>query len=792
MRAPAFIRHSCLAALSWTVIASAQSFISLEQAASRSGHDLTAVYEGRPVAVRGQVASAPVWALGTWYLPLRDETGRGLLLRGERETFSDLAPGDWVEVLGTIQSRAALPLLAPASIHKLRHDTPPEPTDLSVSEIAGFRYLGVMVRTIGTITGAGENLGGRSFAVSDHGSSIAVFLPRSAGSNPAELRGLHPGDRVRLTGLVTEYSLEPPHNDGFQLMLRSAGDVQPMPAPVSLALPMWMLAGCGAIGLIVLLWSLRERRLGAARESMRAFHSLSEEIISAASPAEIAEKLASVLPSVTQATGVRLYLYNRHAKSLERVPIAAAPEPMAVPLEAPPEGLASGAATCFRNRTLLNVPDVRRSPFLKIDNLRNLPRSAMFVPLLSKSDVVGVLEVGNARRLGYFRVDEQAAAQHLANQVAAALKLQEQQTIREQLFRTEKLAATGQLISGVASDLRAPLEGILKLATTLADSAGHPVSESDLLFLAAESRRASEIVDRLVSFARPADAGARPVDINALMAGLIQFREPEWKSLGLRVQNRLSTRPAFVLGAQGQIEQVLLSLLVHAEQCAAEHYASDAPAKTISVESSVLARRVLVEIGYSVKDAPGDPFAEGRSAESGGVGLAVSKGIIQTHGGEIRFLTQPGIARFELDLPLTSVAAREIESAAGKADARYTIMLMEPDPVAQRQLLALLGARGHRVVPAPLEQAPDLAQRLRFDVVFWAVHPSTGRFAEVQERMRSLAGALVLITDGYDAGLAQSLEEGGNFLLGRPFQEADLDRLLERVAARNAAMAARR
>jgi signal transduction histidine kinase len=769
-------------------MASAQNFITLEQAASRSGRELTAVYEGRPVAVRGQVTAAPVWALGIYYLPLRDDSDHGLLLRGPREEFSDLAPGDWIEAQGIIQSRAGLPLLAPDSIRKARHDAPPQPKELGLSEIAGFRYLGLLVRTTATVTSIAENLGGRSFEISDHGVTLAVFLPQSAASNPSDLGHVHAGDRVSLNGVATQYSLEPPHDGGFQLMLAAPGDVRVIPPPASMVPPLVLLTGLGVVGLLVLAWSLRERRLGANRQSMRAFHSLSEEIIAAGSPCEIAEKLASVLPSVTQATGVRLYLFNRRVKSLERVATQAEPEPMAVPIDSPPEGLASGAAACFRNRTLLNVPDVRRSPFLKINPRLTLPRSAMFVPLLSKEDVVGVLEVGNARRVGYFSVEEQGAAQHLANQVAASLKLQEQQTIREQLFRTEKLAATGQLISGVASDLRAPLDSIQKLATSLTESAGRPVAESDLRFLAGESRRASEIVDRLVSFARPADAGARPVEINGLMAGLITFREPEWKMLALRVQNRLSTQPAVVLGAQGQIEQVLLSLLVHAEQCAAE-----ALAKTITVESSLLGRRVLLEIGYSVVDAPSDPFAEGGSLESSGLGLAVCKGIIQTHGGEIRFAAQPERARFELDLPLTSAPPKEVEPPVSKLRAPLTIMLMEPEAAAQRHLIALLGARGHRVVPAPLEQAADLAQRLRFDVVFWAVRPSSGRFAEFQEKIRSLVGALVLLTEGYDAELAQSLEQGGSFLLGRPFQDADLDRLLERVASRaESAASARR
>src|SRR5207247_2147289 len=110
------------------------------------------------------------------------------------------------------------------------------------------------------------------------------------------------------------------------------------------------------------------------------------------------------------------------------------------------------------------------------------PRSAMFVPLAAKrektgEDALGVLELDNENRVGYFAPSEQAAAQHLANQVAAALRLQEQQAMREELFRSERLAATGQLVSGVASELRAPLDSITQLASSLAAYSGQPLLE---------------------------------------------------------------------------------------------------------------------------------------------------------------------------------------------------------------------------------------------------------------------------------------------------------------------------
>jgi len=775
-----------LRAVAATLIAAAQgqNFVTLEQAASRTGHDLTAAYEGRSIAIRGQVAAAPVWALGTYYLAIRDNSDHGLFLRGDRDRFADLSPGDWIEAFGSIQSRGALPMLVPDSIHKLRHEAVPEPKDLSVADLIGFRYLGLVVRTTATVTSIAENLGGRSFEVSDRSNSIAVFLPRVPSSNPAELRRVRVGDRVRLTALATQYSLEPPYDGGFQLMLAGPEDIQVVPATTTFQ-PLLLLGAAGAIGLVLALWWIRERRLGSHRRSMRAFHALSEDIISATSPTEIAEKLTSVLPSITQATGVRLYVYNRRAKALERVPTKAVPDPMAVPIDSPPGGLASGAVVCFRNRTLLNVPDVRRSPFVRVEIKMNLPRSAMFIPLLSQNDVLGVLEVGNARRLGYFTVEEQAAAQHLANQVAASLKLQDQQNIREQLFRSEKLAATGQLISGVASELRAPLESILQLSTSLASFGGRPVPERDLRLLAGESQRASEIVSRLVSFARPEDSAARHVDVNALVANLMQFREPEWKMLGLRVQNRLSAEPALVLGAQGQIEQVFLNLLVHAEQCAA-----DAPTKGFHVSSSLIAGRITVEIAYpaSAKEAEANQaLLNEKSAENGALGLGVCQGIIQSHGGEIRFGVNAGTARFEIELPIALEAEQSSPVRTRQPARALTILLVDPDSGTQRQLMGLLGARGHRVVPAPVEEAPDLAQRVRFDAVFWAVGGSAVRSADLQERVRAHIPVMVLLSDGYDAELARSLEAGGSFLLARPVRETELQTLLEKIEVRTAA-----
>jgi signal transduction histidine kinase len=536
-----------------------------------------------------------------------------------------------------------------------------------------------------------------------------------------------------------------------------------------------LLGALGAIALLLGGWWLRERRLGKQRRSVRAFHALSEDIIAATSPARIAEKLTTVLPEVTRATGVELYLFDRGTKSLARVPTAEDPEPMAASIDAPPEGLANAAVVCFRNRTLLSIPDVRRNPLVNVGSKMSLPRSALFVPLLSQQETLGILQVENTRRLGYFSPEEQAAVQHLANQVAASLKLQDQQKMREQLFHSEKLAATGQLISGVANELSAPLESIMQLAASLAEYQGSPVPETDLRQLAGEARRASEIVGRLVSFARQDQASPQHVDVGKVMAGLMRFRDPEWRALGLRVHQRIGLERAVVLGVEGQIDQVFLNLLVHAEQ-----HAAQSPAKTIAVQTSVLAGRALVEIDYSTHlDDESEP-------DPAKLGLEVCQGIIRNHGGEIRVRRRAGQLGFETELPVIRLAPEPpVITGGGRPVRALTLMMVDSDPDAQHRFLSQLGTRGHRVVPVAAEGAVDMAQRLRFDAVLWAVRSGAHGWSDFHERVRASIPAFVLISDGYDQELARSLEASGGFLLARPVQEAALERILREIDTRS-------
>jgi CheY-like chemotaxis protein len=167
--------------------------------------------------------------------------------------------------------------------------------------------------------------------------------------------------------------------------------------------------------------------------------------------------------------------------------------------------------------------------------------------------------------------------------------------------------------------------------------------------------------------------------------------------------------------------------------------------------------------------------------------LGVTRSVLAGHGGEVRLIEKPNAdSRFEVELPITSSKERTAPTPSVVAPireiGRRTALVIESEESAQRQLLALLSARGYRVVPVTnADTGLELAQRMRFDAAFCSVHAPGLNWVELSERMHSRVGAFVLLSDGYDAELSADFESEKRFVLPKPVQEPDLERVLREL-----------
>ena len=754
--------------------------ITLEQAGSRTGRDSVPAYEGKDVVVTGQVSAKPIWVTDSYYVAIQDDTFFGLLLRPEIPQLPDLTPGDWVEAQGIISKRAGLPILLPRTVRRLRNTPPPAPKAVSSLDLMSFRYMGVLITLESIVTSESQNGGGDLLLIGPRSKDLNVFLPRARRDSGPKLSGFRTGDRVRVTGIASQYSTLPPYDGFFQIVIPNPASVSVIERGWALQPPV-LLASLILAGALASIWWFRERRMAALRKQMRLLNSLGEQVIAATSSTEILRRLMLNLSALSEATGVGLYIHNRSTKTLEGVHSNDTAVESVDP-EAPSGAMASAIAACFRTHTLTAIPDVRRNSHFKKEDTVLAPRSVLLVPMFAQSELMGVLEIHHSRSFHYFSRGEQAAMQHLANQIATALKLQEQHSMREQLFRSEKLAAAGQLISDVANELRSPLQSIASQATALLMRNGDGY-HAELSSITTEANRASEIVARLVSFANVEHAQAEPLDLNAILSGLLKFRAPEWKAKGVEIKSQLAVKRAIVLGSPGQIEQVLLNLLVDAEKSAAE-----ASNKVITVSTSLLAKRVLVEISYPLRspDTRGDS-SDGDHTGSGALGLGVCRGIIESHGGEFRVVrTSPAQARFDIELPV--IEARQSGSGISElseAIRQLTVLVVEPDAKVQRQLVQMLGNRGDRVVPvSSAEEGLDIVERLRFDMVICAVRLPGINWVTFCERVRLRVGGFVLLTDAFNSDVGRAFRNSEGYVLSKPVDETELQRICRAVEDR--------
>ncbi len=805
MAAAKFLLGSCGASLAFLLLGSGglsafaaedePAIVRIEVATSRAGSDFAPALEGKTVRIAGHVTERAFWNIDSYFLPVRDEEEDfGILVQGAPGVnVRGFSPGDVIEATGRIVRYNGMPVLAAEKTVKTGVSESTGSRQVALSEAGGFRNLGLPVEVEGRVTAIGDDGASEWLMLSDGQANLRAVLPKIRRDDELRLATIRAGDRVRVSGIVTQNALLPPYDRFFQLtilaperlaLLESAGMI---PA-------LLLLSACAGIGLLAVIWWVREQRNRSLRRIVRPLHVLGEEILAMTSLSEMLKKIGAVVPQAARVSGVQMYLYDRKSKQLELVRSGVhrltGKGAAQVNLDNPANGLHAALGHCYRNKTALGIPDTRRNDFFKPDPAQqqgalspDLPRSILALPMLAQDEIAGVMLLYRSDGVRYFHHEEQASAQHLANQVAASLKLLEQRSVREQLFKSEKLAATGQLIAGVVNDLRNPVESVLTMSQLLLFRGA--CEERDLRMLAAEAQRTAEIVTRLISFGRNEDAVAKPVELNGVLAGLVKFREREWKSAGIQLQDRMSREGVYVIGAQGQLEQVLLNILLYAERAVADADGG----KTITVGTSLLGRRVMADVDFPAPPDTVDPFA-GDEDDTGG-GLAVLRGIIQSHGGDIRFELMPGglQGRVEIELPRAHQAGMSGEAATGSAGGgsqigktsfKMTAVIIEPDTIVQRTFVALMAQQGHRVIPVgSADEAIDLVQRVKCDLLACTSRMPGFNWLTFYEKVRGHADEFVLLMDENDIG--HSFAAGEGHILRKPIHEADFERVIAAV-----------
>jgi PAS domain S-box-containing protein len=477
-----------------------------------------------------------------------------------------------------------------------------------------------------------------------------------------------------------------------------------------------------------------------------------------------------------------------------------------------PNGLTYAVA---RQGESIIVPDLGTHP-LFADAPPDWVGAIAGLPLKIGRRVVGVMNIARPEP-GDFSEAQLRALRLLADQAAIAIEnarlhedLQAQldalRHAQTRLVQSEKLAAIGELVAGVAHELNNPLTSIIGFAQLLQHSQMDDQSQQDLDKIVAQARRAAGIVRGLLDFARQYPPMRKPVQINDVLDSTLDLLAYELRIGSIAWTTHYAPDLPLTMADPQQLQQVFVNLVHNACQAMSAAHghghltitsALDRPAFLNRQHRAQPVIRIIVHddgpgISYDLMPHIFNPFFTTKPPGEGtGLGLAVCHGIVSEHGGHIWAEAEqaqdgsPGGATFFVELP---VIPPEMPHQAGMSERTQhpispgaaRVLVVDDEREILEMVVRALQREGYQVDAASDgETALSRLAETDYDLILCDVRMSGLSGQEVYRQIAAqnldLARCIIFITgDTVSPATHRFLEETGTSYLGKPFELADL------------------
>jgi PAS domain S-box-containing protein len=389
---------------------------------------------------------------------------------------------------------------------------------------------------------------------------------------------------------------------------------------------------------------------------------------------------------------------------------------------------------------------------------------------------------------------------YLRDLTAARQTEAEIQRQRSALQQSEKMAAFGSLLAGVAHELNNPLSIVIGNALLLAEEAQDLPLAARAQRVQAAAERCGRIVHSFLAMARQHKAEIQPVTVQTLIDDSLQLLAYPMRTSGVTVEHDIAPDLPAVLCDPDQMIQVLSNLLTNAR-----HALEERPSpRLVRLTAHVDGEWVRVEVADNgpgiaddIRSRVFDPFFTTKPVGSGtGIGLAVSRGLVEAHGGSLSLAPSDGKgARFVIRLPLARDGSYLSASAGpGGVSQRLTpptltALVVDDESEIGALLSEMLQKLGYRVeVETSGEVAQAALMRRDYDVVLCDLRmpgmDGPALYDWMAEQRSHLCARTAFITaDTLSASSHRFLARAARPILEKPFVPAALRELLAKLQA---------
>lgn len=259
----------------------------------------------------------------------------------------------------------------------------------------------------------------------------------------------------------------------------------------------------------------------------------------------------------------------------------------------------------------------------------------------------------------------QQELQNLASSLEAKVeeRTRQIQDIQNQLVRSEKLASLGELVAGIAHEINNPLTGIMVFSSLTLDNPGLPADfRSDIETIFRESQRCAGIVQGLLEFSREATPEKNPESLNTILEKTLRLLENQAGFHDIDIRRYFDHNLPTILVDANQLNQVFINIIINAAQAMPDGGKLELTTGLDKSGNQLFVRVRDTGCGIPEENLKRifDPFYTTKESGGTGLGLSVSYGIVENHGGTIEVESRVGEGTtFVVLLP------REVESRSG-------------------------------------------------------------------------------------------------------------------------------